>query len=1013
MARATKSKHDPLTGSLSLEPTDDKANTSGLVPFAWKDRKALIEVAFPAQKISIEAQTERKAGAGQTLTALGSYWKGRKPLVLVRACVLASLLPVNEDDPSEDLEIFELLMAMDDDAFVHRQKAVSKEDVLQWAPDLADELLEDEAGTKWKKGLDKEDKRRLLGEVLKRMPYAERLNKRSLRPEELEDSAYDGIWDRVNAHLGTTARSHAELVEQLGILRFGHRPKVADTFCGGGSIPFEAARLGCDVYASDLNPIACMLTWGAFNIIGADEETREAIKSAQEKIAKEVDEEITKLGIEHDDDGNRAKAYLYCLETTCPQTGWRVPLAGSWVVSRNQKVVAQLVPNHACKAFDITLKHNASSEEIALAEVGTVQGGDLVYNLDDREHRTSIATLRGDRRVEESTETNLRKWSESDFEPESTDVFRERLYCVQWMRNGNRRNFFFASVSEADRRRETTVKRLVAESINSWQASGLVPSLPIEPGAKTDEPIRTRGWTHWHHLYNARQLLVLGLYRKAIGGLTGIEAGACAIPLAELADRNSRLCRWKVGHAGKPGVAPGGDYPEQTFYNQALNTLYNYAARSWAYLASSVELPEGGAKLGSGLVVPKPANGEAEPCELFITDPPYADAVHYEEVTDYFIAWFRKNPPEPFKDWVWDSRRTMAIKGSGEDFRREMVKAYKAMTEHMPDNGLQVIMFTHQDAKVWADLASILWGAGLRVTGAWYIATETTSELKKGGYVQGTVILVARKRLGTDSAYADELVVDVRREVEAQIATLTGLNQKEQGRGRIENLFEDADLQMAGYAAALRVLTQYTHIDGTDMTEEATRPRAETGKKRERTMVDEMIELAVAVANEFLVPERLDKQVWERLAGPERFYLRMLDIEAAGGKKLDNYQNFAKAFRVEDWQDLMASSKANDARLKSALELKSAQLDPQGPTGTFRASPLRAILYALMELQKEVPPDEVLHHLRENVPAYYTRRPDLLALTDFLADRRDKPHPEEASAARILSGLLQNETLGS
>ena len=56
--------------------------------------------------------------------------------------------------------------------------------------------------------------------------------------------------------------------------RFGHRPKVADTFCGGGSIPFEAARIGCDVYASDLNPIACMLTWGAFNIIGADERTR-------------------------------------------------------------------------------------------------------------------------------------------------------------------------------------------------------------------------------------------------------------------------------------------------------------------------------------------------------------------------------------------------------------------------------------------------------------------------------------------------------------------------------------------------------------------------------------------------------------------------------------------------------------------------------------------------------------------------------------------------------------------
>ena len=68
---------------------------------------------------------------------------------------------------------------------------------------------------------------------------------------------------------GIKAHSLPELVEQMGVLRFGHRPRVGDTFSGGGSIPFEAARMGCDSYASDLNPIACMLTWGALNIIGA------------------------------------------------------------------------------------------------------------------------------------------------------------------------------------------------------------------------------------------------------------------------------------------------------------------------------------------------------------------------------------------------------------------------------------------------------------------------------------------------------------------------------------------------------------------------------------------------------------------------------------------------------------------------------------------------------------------------------------------------------------------------
>ena len=135
------------------------------------------------------------------------------------------------------------------------------------------------------------------------------------------------------------------------------------------------------------------------------------------------------------------------------------------------------------------------------------------------------------------------------------------------------------------------------------------------------------------------------------------------------------------------------------------------------------------------------------PCQvIWITDPPYADAVNYHEITEYFIAWLRKNPPKPFDDWVWDSRRALAVKGSGEDFRRGMVAAYKAMAEHMPDNGMQCVMFTHQNTAVWGDLIGIFWAAGLQVVAAWYIATETTSELKKGGYVQGTVILMLKMR---------------------------------------------------------------------------------------------------------------------------------------------------------------------------------------------------------------------------------------------------------------------------
>ena len=201
-----------------------------LQPYEWKDKPALIERLFPVQKISAESYKEQMAGSGKTLTALGSYWKGRKPLILNKACILGALLPATED-ALKDLEIFELLMGMDSSAMQKR--------------------IEENLPT---------SKHDQIGDYLV-LPYNEqvRLGK---RPEEIGDSLFSLVWIRVNEHLGTTAKSIPELVEQIGIARYGRIPKVADVFSGSGQIPFEAARLGCDVYASDLNPVACMLTWG-------------------------------------------------------------------------------------------------------------------------------------------------------------------------------------------------------------------------------------------------------------------------------------------------------------------------------------------------------------------------------------------------------------------------------------------------------------------------------------------------------------------------------------------------------------------------------------------------------------------------------------------------------------------------------------------------------------------------------------------------------------------------------
>src|SRR6202049_4772201 len=122
-----------------------------------------------------------------------------------------------------------------------------------------------------------------------------------------------------------------------------------------------------------------------------------------------------------------------------------------------------------------------------------------------------------------------------------------------------------------------------------------------------------------------------------------------------------------------------------------------------------------------------------------------------------------------------------------------MVAAYAAMTQYLTHTGLQVVMFTHQDADVWADLGAILWAAGLHVTAAWNVVTETESALKEGNYVQGTVCLVLRKRVGEANARRMEIEAEIEEAVAQQLARLTALDEA----WSAETLYTDGDLTLA------------------------------------------------------------------------------------------------------------------------------------------------------------------------------------------------------------------------
>jgi putative DNA methylase len=684
----------------------------------------------------------------------------------------------------------------------------------------------------------------------------------------------------------------------------------------------------------------------------------------------------------------------------CPNTGWRVPMLPTRVISTSRKAIVELVPDPKAKRYDIVVRSGVSDAELEAAAKGTVRsdgrGQDpyMIHSVDEVEHRVKVTTIRGDfTKPDGSTANKLRPWERKEFAPRPDDILGERLYAIQWMRDDGsaRPDTEFRSVTSDDLKRESIVHQYVAEHIEEWQGRGWCPDMRIESGAKTDEPIRTRGWTHWHHLFNARQLMMSALVRRQTTAVSSVM-------LAHALNWNAKLSVWNRHR----------DTVQQVFYNQALNTLWDYPSRAVkGYLG--LMLLDGLAEAGFSTDV-EVANASASQvsagADCFITDPPYGDAVHYEEILDFFIAWLRKNPPAEFSKWVWDSRRDIAIKGEDDDFRRGMVAAYRRMAELMPDNGIQIIMFTHQSGKLWADMANIVWASGLAVTAAWYVVTETDSALRDGAHVKGTVLLVLRKRLGNDEITRDDLGWELKAEVEKQIEELTGLNQRVKGARRQENLFADADFQMAGYAAALRVLTKYSGIDGKDMAAEAVRPRT----KGATSFVDELIEFAVGIANESLVPMGIDKALWDACKPAERFYLKLTELEARGHKSLDNYQNFAKAFRLPEFRSFMAAATANKARLKSATELGRAEM---AESSAFGNTLTRAVLYAIMQLAKEEDSDLVLSQLAINAPSYFdsATRGRLVAIAEYLADRTLELRPDEAKAARILAQLIRSQRL--
>lgn len=956
--------------------------------------RVFIEEQFPVSKVSKESYKERKSHQGQTLTSLGKWW-GRKPLVLVRAVIVGLLLPVS-NDPAKDRDIFLKIMTMDEEGLLRRiVKAIPVPIIKEKLNKHEWECLifnkEGKRKKNWQSGLTEEEKGNVRRKVFKKMSYDERLEY-CARPEEIDGPSSDA-WNVINRHLGLNVQNIQELIVELGKKRFGHLPTIGDAFCGGGSIPYESAKIGCNVYAADLNPVAALLTWAALNLADSEEKQSTILKE-QTKLFNEVESQIINWGIEHNKKGWRANAFLFCTEIKCPSCGILLPLSNSWAIGPRSRVVARIIEDKNKKVFKIEIQQNATNDEIKKAKETATYKNKRIYcpscGIDNSLDSAIMAAGK------------LRLWDKDDFMPRPNDVYQERLYCIRWIETYQEKNpqgklvtktrYHYRSLDKEDISREETVISLLKEYFSEWQKKGYLPSRKIDKeGEKTEEPIRTRGWTYWHHLFTPRQLLVHGLINSKISKISHI---ATLLGVGKIANWDSKLCGWGTG-AARESIA-------QTFYNQALNPLFHYAGKALPLTKGTLFVNPPIAEANNPVVETKDARRIVFSPDIWITDPPYADAINYHELTDFFLAWYEKSINKFFPDWYIDTKKALAVRGAGVDFKKSLVEIYTNLTEHMPDNGMQVVMFTHQDASVWADLGMILWASKLHVTSAWTIATETTTGIKQGNYVQGTVILILKKRNFDETAFLDELYPEIEDEVRHQLDHMLRLDDQD------EPNFADTDYQLAAYAAALRILTQYNEIEGHDILHELFRER----QQEEKSAFENVIDRAVEIASDHLVPGGLEQRYWKILSASERLYLKGLELEKHMEARSGAYQELAKGFGVRDYTSLFHQAKANAVRFKTGSEFKRTALS----SGEFGDTTMRNILFAIHETSRTDDARQGLNWLREEVPTYWDQRKQIVAILNYLAALAHISHMthwgKDADAAQRLSGAVENDHEG-
>ncbi len=635
---------------------------------------------------------------------------------------------------------------------------------------------------------------------------------------------------------------------------------VLDPTAGGGSIPFEALRLGHSTIANDLNPVAAVILNATMDYpmrYGAD--LVGDIRHWGHRLIRVLDSISSEAFSGHRANGESAKNYIYVRQVTCPHCGGEAPLLNTcWLSKAGDKWAVRVIADGSPKTGKVRF------ETYRVAH-GRGPGGE----------DPDFATIRLGKGIcvhcgQAISSDEIKKQARGE---SPHGVWRDRLYCVAAVReqpkldskgqpvrfkSGARagqvrteKTLFYRPPNEADIQALANAERMLKERWDEWDRQGLIPTERIPSGQKTREPLSI-GMTRWCDMFTPRQLLghlilteeLIRLKPEIIKAL-GPERGRAVVTYLQFAidkglDYNSKQTRWEYTRGIVKGTFGRHDYSIKWTFGEMVFTGPDSGA-AWglsqvidAYKGIAELLEPARKRLGSAVPPVKVMCGTAakmdvasESVDLVCIDPPYYDNVQYGELSDYFYVWQRRTLGDLYPDWfrrrltdktdeaVANPVRDGSRKAAAAEYERLMAEIFAECRRVLKLDGIMTVMFTHKSRDAWEALTRSLIDTGWIITSSVPVESEAAESMhqKDMAAAASSIFLSCRRRpdqerlpsvwMGIDGS---GVLQEVRKSVRDGLAEMESLK------------LNPVDEMVASYGRALKALSEsWPVIDGDDL----------------------------------------------------------------------------------------------------------------------------------------------------------------------------------------------------